>query len=87
LPGKITDELRRITREQGGAAPPSANAPAVPEPKGKRYGPLIALGVVLVLSVVGWILVQKVMDMSRIQDCAMAGRKNCAPINTDGTGP
>ena len=25
------------------------------------------------------------MEMSRVQDCVMSGRKNCAPIDTDGS--
>jgi hypothetical protein len=86
VPGRITDELRRITREQGGV--PGAGGPgregdsAHPEPVGKRYGPLIALAVVVLLAGVGWILVQRLMSMSRMEDCAMSGRKNCAPIDT-----
>ena len=86
MPGRITDELRRITREQGGIAGPEGRGgtgePAPPEPPGKRYGPLIALAVVVLLASVGWILVQRLMTMSRMQDCVMSGRKNCAPIDT-----
>jgi hypothetical protein len=87
VPGRITDELRRITREQGGVAAPSVDAPAAPEPRARRYGPLIALGVLLVLVGVGWLIVSRVMEMSRIQDCAMSGRKNCAPVDTSETQP
>lgn len=86
MPGRITDELRRITRQQGGASP-APETPSAPEPKGKRYGPLVALAVVLLLAGGGWLLVRQLMDMSRIQDCAMSGRKNCAPVDTGGTGP
>jgi hypothetical protein len=86
VPGRITDELRRITREQGGASggegPGGAGEPERPEPAGKRYGPLIALAVVVLLAGVGWIVVQRLMTMSRMEDCAMSGRKNCAPIDT-----
>jgi hypothetical protein len=83
VPGKITDQLRQITREQGGAGeepPPAVGRTA--EPRAKRYGPLVALAMVILLAGGGWILVQKMMEMSRIQDCAMSGRKNCAPIDT-----
>lgn len=83
MPGRITDQLRQITREQGGVPPPSDRPPA-PEPRGKRYGPLIALAIVVLLATVGWILVRRLMEMSRVQDCVMSGRKNCAPIETDG---
>jgi hypothetical protein len=86
VPGRITDELRRITREQGGVpgapGPGGAGEPTRPEPWGKRYGPLVALAVVVILVGVGWILVQRLTAMSRAEDCAMSGRKNCAPIDT-----
>jgi len=84
VPGRITDELKRITREQGGIPGPAGQGgdPARPEPAGKRYGPLIALAVVVLLAGVGWILVQRLTAMSRMEDCAMSGRKNCAPVDT-----
>jgi hypothetical protein len=86
VPGRITDELRRITRDQGGvpgpAGPGGEGDPGRPEPAGKRYGPLIALAVVVLLAGVGWILVQRLTAMSRAEDCVMSGRKNCAPIDT-----
>jgi len=84
VPGRITDELRRVTRQQGGVVPPPDDAPRVRQSVGKRYGPLIALGVIVLLAGVGWILVQKLMNMSRMEDCVMSGRKNCAPIDTTG---
>jgi hypothetical protein len=84
VPGRITDELRRVTRQQGGVVPPPEDAPVVRQSVGKRYGPLIALGVIVLLAGVGWILVQRLMNMSRMEDCVMSGRKNCAPIDTTG---
>jgi hypothetical protein len=85
VPGRITDELRRITREQGGGPGPGGpgeGGPSGPEPPGKRYGPLIALAVVVLLAGFGWFLFQRLSAMSRSEDCAMQGRKNCAPIDT-----
>jgi hypothetical protein len=84
VPGRITDELRRITREQSKMADPPEPEPAARsrETRRARYGPLVALGVAVVLAVAGWILVQRLMAMSRLQDCVMSGRKNCAPIDT-----
>ena len=84
MPGRITDELKRITREQGGVVAPPSGPGATLQPAGKRYGPLIALAVVVVLATVGWILIDRLMAMSRMQDCVMSGRKNCAPIDTGG---
>jgi hypothetical protein len=85
VPGRITDELRRITREQGGAAAPADEAGG-PEPAARRRGPWIALVVVLVVAGVGWVVVDRMMTMSKLQDCVMSGRKNCAPVEVDTTG-
>ncbi len=90
MPGRITDELKRITRAQGGVpdAPGAGEGggPGRPEPPAKRYGPLIALALVVVLAGVGWIIVQRLTAMSKMEDCAMSGRKNCAPIDTGSLG-
>jgi hypothetical protein len=83
VPERITDQLKRITREQGGAgSAPASSAPGTREPRSKRYGPLIALAMILLLAAVGWIVVERLMAMSRLQDCVMSGRKNCAPVDT-----
>ena len=37
-----------------------------------------ALGQILIG--IGWILVNKLGQMARLQDCVMSGRSNCAPI-------
>jgi hypothetical protein len=45
-----------------------------------RRGALIALILVVVL-VIGGIWISRVLhETSRVQDCAMAGRNNCAPV-------
>jgi hypothetical protein len=41
----------------------------------------VALAILLVLAGAGWLVIRAMMDMSRIQDCVMAGRKNCAPVD------
>ena len=51
-----------------------------------RRGALIGLGVVLLLVVVGWLLVHVLRDTSRVQDCAMSGRTNCAPVEASDSG-
>ncbi len=49
-----------------------------------RRGPLIALAVVVVL-VIGGILISQVLhSTSRLQDCVMQGRRNCAPVTGGG---
>jgi hypothetical protein len=86
MPGRITDELKRITREQhGGGVDTSAAAPA--SVKGGRargrYGPLIAAVLLAVLVGGGWWLVQKMQADSKLQDCVMSGRKNCTPSGVE----
>jgi hypothetical protein len=43
--------------------------------------PLIALAFLVVLAIGGWLLISKLMDANKLQDCVMSGRKNCAPID------
>jgi hypothetical protein len=85
VPGRITDELRRITREQGGIAPPPRDA-SRPHRR-TSYRPLIALAIVVLLTAVGWLIVARLMATSRLEDCVMSGRKNCVPIESNETGP
>ncbi len=55
---------------------PQRNEPP-PDP---RRTTLIALVFVLALVVGGLFLTHELRKMSQIQDCAMQGRSNCAPI-------
>ena len=64
---------------------PSVKAPNRPaedphDDEPPRRGALIALIVVVVLVVGGIWLSRTLHSVSRIQDCAMAGRTNCAPV-------
>ena len=52
--------------------------PQSPDPRRRA---VIGLLVVIVLVVGGLLLVHALQNMSRIQDCAMSGRTNCAPID------
>jgi hypothetical protein len=45
-----------------------------------RRGPLIALGAVVVLMVIGWMLARALHNSGRLEDCLLSGRTNCAPI-------
>ena len=84
MPGRYIDHLRRITREQGGLpdAPPSGGDGGERRPTWRRrYGPLFTLFLILALVGVGWLLMQRMMADSKLQDCVMSGRKNCAPID------
>lgn len=49
---------------------------------GNRRGPLIALGIVVFLFVVGWLLARELYANGKLEDCLMSGRTNCQPINS-----
>ncbi len=49
---------------------------------GNRRGPLVALGVVVLLFAVGWFLARELYTNGKLEDCLMSGRTNCAPIAT-----
>jgi hypothetical protein len=59
----------------------SDQKPENSRPSDPRRAAMVGLGVVLALIVGGMILVHLLRNMSRIQDCAMSGRTNCAPID------
>jgi hypothetical protein len=50
--------------------------------KGNQRRSMIALGVVVVLFVAGWILAHELYANGKIEDCMMSGRTNCVPIET-----
>jgi hypothetical protein len=49
-----------------------------------RRRSMIALGVVVLLFIVGWILARELYADSKLEDCLMSGRTNCAPLETPG---
>ena len=59
------------------------NPPQLPD---SRRGAMVGLLVVLALIVGGLFLVHVLRGMSQIQDCAMSGRTNCAPIDATSSG-
>ena len=46
-----------------------------------RTASAIGLIVALVIIVVGFLLIKELSDNAKIDDCNMAGRKNCVPID------
>ncbi|MBN8890345.1 MAG: hypothetical protein J0H91_08625 [Rhodospirillales bacterium] len=53
--------------------------PDDPEPPSRRTA-LAAMVLILLLVLGGIWLARRMHDNSRIEDCLMAGRRNCAPI-------
>jgi hypothetical protein len=51
---------------------------------GNQRRSMIALGVVVLLFLVGWFLARELYADSKMEDCVMSGRTNCAPLDTSG---
>jgi hypothetical protein len=47
-----------------------------------RRASLVALGVVVVLFVIGWILTRELYSNQKIEDCVLSGRTNCVPVES-----
>ncbi len=45
-------------------------------------GPLVGLGAIVLLLLVGWFLVHELYANGKVEDCLMSGRTNCAPIGS-----
>lgn len=60
---------------------PAPQGPRTPEP---RRPPVAGLILVLLLVLGGLFLVHVLRDNARLQDCALSGRTNCAPIDSGG---
>jgi hypothetical protein len=43
---------------------------------------LIALGIVVFLFVIGWVLARELYSSGKLEDCLMSGRTNCAPLDS-----
>ena len=51
-----------------------------PEPAGNRRGAIAGLAIAVVLLVLGLWLARELTASSKMQDCLMSGRTNCAVI-------
>jgi hypothetical protein len=60
-------------------APTKSNSGG-PRPPDPRRTAAIGLIVTVLLVIVGLLLIHVLRDMSKVQDCVMQGRTNCAPI-------
>jgi hypothetical protein len=72
----VADDLRQ---EQPRQDPPRRSPPRIND--GQRRS-LIALGVVVLLFLVGWILAREIYANDKVEDCVLSGRTNCMPIDT-----
>ena len=54
------------------------------EDDGSRRGPLIAMGAIVLLVVIGWFITRALHNSTKLEDCLMSGRTNCAPLQIQG---
>ncbi|MGO9836300.1 MAG: hypothetical protein ACLP1X_19025 [Polyangiaceae bacterium] len=85
--GRLTDELRKATRAQSQLHPVDeerdAGGDLEPDRAHGAFG-WVSLLVVAALAIGGFFVVRQLQADSKMQDCVMSGRKNCAPVDTDG---
>ena len=81
VPDPESDPLEKYER---GVVPFRRAAPAAASEREQERGPGLTLAVLVCFLVVliggGVWLMSTLRDVSRLQDCAMQGRRNCAPI-------
>jgi hypothetical protein len=52
-------------------------------PSGRNRRNVVGLVVVIVLAGLGWLLIRELQAKSKLEDCLMSGRRDCAPITTN----
>lgn len=71
------ERAARLKAARRAARPESADRASDP-----RWLSLLRLMLVVALVIGGLLLVRELRGVSRLQDCVMSGRTNCAPIDT-----
>jgi hypothetical protein len=66
-------------RGRPGSVPRMAHDPN--EPDDGRRGAVIGLAITVLLVVAGYYLLTALRENSKLQDCLMSGRTNCAPLD------
>ena len=71
---------------RAGSLPGMADNSQKPEPRepedGNRRGAVIGLLITLLLVVAGYYLMTSLREQGRLEDCLMAHRTNCVPLDT-----
>jgi hypothetical protein len=89
MAGRLTEQLRKATREQSRLHPvdmdDGLDGGRGETESDRAHGPFgwVSLLVVAALVVGGWFVMRQLQADSKMQDCVMSGRKNCAPVDTD----
>jgi hypothetical protein len=78
----MVDDKRRGDEKIVPFRKPAARSRLDPRAERARIrGNVVALVLAAILILVGWLLVAKLGQTSRTQDCLMSGRTNCKPID------
>jgi len=59
-----------------------ARKPEDPRPPDPRRAAVVGLIIIVLLVAAGLFLAHVLRDVSQLQDCAMQGRTNCAPVDS-----
>lgn len=83
MPGRITDELRRVAQAYGERHPVESLEDDLPKgaPERRTYLRVLSIALLVGLMIGGWFLVRQLQANAKLQDCVMSGRRNCAPID------
>jgi hypothetical protein len=75
--------LNRLpARDRPGSVPRMAHDPNEPDDgSGSRRGAVIGLAITVLLVVAAYYLLTALRENSKLQDCLMSGRTNCAPLD------
>jgi hypothetical protein len=77
---RLTEELRKITREQSRLRPVGQTDEERDAPRGSSRLGWFAAAALVVLLVGGWLVLRQLQADAKLQDCVMSGRRNCAPV-------
>ncbi len=79
-PAGRDDKVVAFRRRTPEAARPPSRQEDLEADRARARSNIVALAVAALLVFAGWLLVQKLGQTSRLEDCLMSGRTNCAPI-------
>jgi hypothetical protein len=62
---------------------PAQKGPEEPPPPDPRRTAVVGFVVIVLLVIAGLFLTHVLRNVSRVQDCVMQGRTNCAPVDSN----
>ena len=59
---------------------PPADPAGSTDQRGANRRNVIGLAVVVAIALLGWLLIRELQAKSKLEDCLLSGRRDCAPI-------